>query len=143
MRKKMHARSISSIKETVDHLFGDALAVVNYRRSKVAIAEAAMKEGEGLFQGCHDGIGNPLAGDARLLIDLYLLAPTQQSWLDIRGIEIVGRETLWHAWCRFDRQAPRSGDVGHPKAEILRHVIRAAVEENLAAARARLDEISP
>lgn len=102
-----------------------------------------MAFGEGVFRGCHDALGNPLSEDDCARIEDYLADPSPAGWADIQSIVISGEETLMSAWRKFDPRARASGGAGFPAPLVAFHFVRASVEENLAAARAMVDEILP
>lgn len=102
-----------------------------YWEHRAACAARAMETEQGLFKGCHSLSGAPVADEHKKRILAYLNAPSQEEWLEIRGLHITGGGTLWQAWGAVDPRAPRSGNVGHPTPETLRQAIRHAVEANI------------
>jgi len=93
----------------------------------------------GLFKGCHSTIG-VLAAESQQQILSYLNRPSQEGWLNIRNMLITSQQTLWAAWTRLDRSAPRMGPNGHPGADALKRSIRTAIADWEAEVETRLDQ---
>jgi len=129
------------VRKGVQRLVEEAVATVNHLQHRKAVAEAAMTTGEDLFMGCHDRNGRLLEERPRQAILDFLDKPCENSWRVVQRIVVNGSADLANEWRRFDRHAPRAGENGFPSPTVLRLVIRASVEENLAELSARLADI--
>lgn len=116
-------------RERIDH--ESAEAGREYWASGRMAAETAWNSGKGILKGAHTMLGGPVSDEHQQKILSYLNAPTLADWLEIRGLCVAGPITLWQAWCSFDPDAPRSGSIGHPDPDMLRRVIRSAIENRL------------
>jgi hypothetical protein len=114
-----------------------------YLERRLREIEGAEQAGSGLFKGCHDGLGRPLARDTQRKILAYINKPSQEKWLETRNYLIAGCTTLWQAWIAIDPNAPRQGVDGYPSAAQVRRMIPQAVETQRQEIEARLKRSSP
>ena len=112
-----------------------------YWEDLLRAAQRAQDLESGLFKGCHTGMGAFLAEEHKKAILAYLNAPSQEQWLQIRGLSITAHHTLWQAWCAADPLAPRQGSRGYPSASALRDAIRQAVDQHLQTLRDKLQSL--
>lgn len=111
----------------------DTLAYWDAESRLIAAAEA---DSHGFLKGAHSMFG-PIGADARNSILAYVNEPSQERWLEIRGTIVAGVHTLWSAWCHYDSDAPRSGDAGFPRGDVLREAVKHAIESRKSEASAR------
>ena len=114
-----------------------------YWNSQRQTMDAAQASEEGIFKGCSNGLGERLSEETKHKILAYLNAPSQEKWLDVRGLIITGAGTLWQAWCAHDDDAPRAGSIGYPQKQMLLEAIRTAVAQRDAEIARRLSKTTP
>lgn len=124
--------------EEVERARRDAASTKDYWSAMHAAQELANANEFGIFKGCHNMLGGALDDETKKKILSYINGPSQDAWLDVRGIYVVTNATLWNAWCQYDESAPRSGRVGYPDSDVIVQAIRAAVDRNIEQVKERL-----
>lgn len=76
------------------------------------------KYGTGVLAGCHNQFGLPLAEDINGALLRYLNGPLPELWQAIHSYHIVGKETAWDIWKRFDPEAQTRRAPGEPWKQI-------------------------
>lgn len=114
---------------------------LQFWRGEQAFLLRATQREAGLFRGSYAMSGKPLRPEHKRAILSFLNQPSQEAWLDIRGLSFCGPVTLWQAWGAFDPQAPRSGSEGFPTAHVLRQALQFVVQERERAICEKLAEL--
>jgi len=103
--------------------------VNDYWLNKKKILDLSLKKDDGIFKGCFTMMGVSLDEQTKKTILSFINEPTNKKWLDIRGLVVVDHKTLWQLWCDNDQKAPRHGEIGFPKPEVLIESIRTGVDK--------------
>ncbi|MBC8742760.1 hypothetical protein F6X40_40495 [Paraburkholderia sp. UCT31] len=120
----------------------DAVQSHEYWKSERAAMDRALSSEKGVFKGCFTMFGS-VSEEYKRKILAYLNNPSHEAWQEIRGYIVTNTGTLWQAWCAYNPEAPRSGNVGYPSKDELTEALRAFVRERDKEISARLKETSP
>lgn len=129
-------RELSSSEKDAQRL-QEKRASVQYWESQIQAANKAMQDSWGFLKGAHNLMG-PLPESIRFQILDYVNAPSQEKWLEVRGLCITPGTTLWQAWAAADNKAPSGGNHGYPDGALLRTALRQAIDQAQETARQRL-----